>query len=88
MQEPEILPIGAQHSAFALEHLSAGKASTPACHHSFQVFSVNEGSPGPALKMLFTLAEVFKPALIEETEPALGVRTVQKRRGRVDDAPQ
>jgi len=49
---------------------------------------MNESSPSPALQIFFTDAEVFKPAVIEKTELAVRVRTVQKRRGRVDDAPQ
>jgi hypothetical protein len=49
---------------------------------------MNESSPSPALQIFFTDAEVFKPAVIEETEPALRVRTVQKRRSSINDAPQ
>ncbi len=33
-------------------------------------------------------AEVFEPALIEKTEFAVRVRTVQKRRSSINDAPQ
>jgi hypothetical protein len=49
---------------------------------------MNESSPGPALEVLFTDAEVFKPALIEKTEYAVRVRTVQKRRSSINDVPQ
>src|SRR5579872_4920107 len=49
---------------------------------------MNEGSPAPALQSLFTDAEVFKPALVEKTEIAVRVRTVQKRRSGINDAPQ
>jgi len=49
---------------------------------------MNESSPAPALQILFTDAEVFKPALIEKTEFAVRVRTVQKRRSSINDAPQ
>ena len=49
---------------------------------------MNESSPSPALQILFIDAEVFKPALIEKTEVAARVRTVQKRWSRIDDEPQ
>jgi hypothetical protein len=49
---------------------------------------MNESSPAPALQIFFTDAEVFKPALIEKTVIAVRVRTVQKRRSGVNDAPQ
>ena len=49
---------------------------------------MNESSPAPPLQIFFTDAEVFKPALIEKTEIAVGIRTVQKRRSSINDAPQ
>jgi hypothetical protein len=49
---------------------------------------MNEGSPAPALQIFFTDAEVFKPALIEKTQTAVRLRTVQKRRSGINDAPQ
>jgi hypothetical protein len=49
---------------------------------------MNESSPAPALQIFFSDAEVFKPALIEKTEIAVRVRTVQKRRSSVNDTPQ
>jgi hypothetical protein len=49
---------------------------------------MNESGPAPALQILFTDAEVFKPALIEKTEFAVRVRTVQKRGSSINDAPQ
>ena len=49
---------------------------------------MNESSPAPALQIFFTDAEVFKPALIEKTEIAVRVRTVQKRRSSVYETPQ
>jgi hypothetical protein len=49
---------------------------------------MNESSPAPALQIFFTDAEVFKPASIEETVIAVRVRTVEKRRGSINDAPQ
>jgi hypothetical protein len=49
---------------------------------------MNESSPSPALQIFFTDAEVFKPAVIEKTEVAVRVRTVQKRRRGINDAPQ
>lgn len=49
---------------------------------------MNEGSPGPALQLFFTDAQVFKPALIEKAELALRIGTVQEGRSRLDDAPQ
>ncbi len=49
---------------------------------------MNEGSPSPALQIFFTDAEVFKPAVIEKAKIAVRVRTVQKRRSSINDAPQ
>ena len=49
---------------------------------------MNESSPVPALQIFFTDAEVFKPALIEKTVTAVRVRTVEKRRSGINDAPQ
>ena len=49
---------------------------------------MNESSPAPALQIFFTDAKVFKPALIEETEIAVRIRTVQKRKSSMNDAPQ
>jgi len=49
---------------------------------------MNESSPAPALQIFFGDAEVFKPALIEKTEIAVRVRTVQKRRSSVNETPQ
>jgi len=88
MQKPEILSVGTAHAGFVLEHFSAGTASTPPCQHSLYVFRMNESSPAPALQIFFTDAEVFKPALIEKTEIAVRVRTVQKRRSSINDPPQ
>jgi hypothetical protein len=49
---------------------------------------MNESSPTPALQIFFSNADVFKPALIEKTEIAVRVRTVQKRRSSVNETPQ
>src|SRR5690242_8159761 len=49
---------------------------------------MNESSPGPPLQIFFTDAEVFKPALIEKTDIAVWVRTVQKCRSSINDASQ
>jgi len=49
---------------------------------------MNESRPAPTLQFFFTDAEVFKPALIEKTEIAVRVGTVQKRRSSINDAPQ
>jgi len=49
---------------------------------------MNESSPAPALQFFFRDAEVFKPASIEKTMIAVRIRTVQKRRSSINDAPQ
>jgi len=49
---------------------------------------MNESSPAPVLQIFFMDPDVFKPALIEKTDFAFRVRTVQKGRSSIDDAPQ
>jgi hypothetical protein len=49
---------------------------------------MNESSPAPAQQIFFSYADVFEPALIEKTEIAVRVRTVQKRRSSVYETPQ
>jgi hypothetical protein len=49
---------------------------------------MNESGPAPALQIFFTDTEIIKPGLIEKTVTAVGLGTVQKRRGGINDAPQ
>jgi hypothetical protein len=49
---------------------------------------MNESNPAPVLQIFFIGADVFKPALIEKANFTVRVRTMQKRRRSIDDAPQ
>jgi hypothetical protein len=88
MQKPEVFPVGTPHPRFVLKRFTAGEASMPRCQHSLYVFRMNKSRPAPTLQIFFTDPKVFKPALIEKTVIAIRVRTVQKRRGNINDAPQ